>query len=673
MAATTVAINLEAKTSGTESVKSLKTQIREATQEAVLLAQKFGEFSPEATAAAQNVAKLKDQMGDFQQRVAALNPDKFAAIGTVVKGMTGGIQAAQGAMALFGSESEDVQKALLKVQGAMAFAQGMDQLMAMKNSFGAMAQLIKTNVIAAFTTLKGAIIATGIGALAILIGVVVNNFEAISDWIMSSPLGSLIRAVGDLVQQFTDFVGITSEAERQLDKLSAANERANEDMENRIKVLTAQGGKEKDIYAMRVKQANNELQTLRETLKVKGKLSEDEAKQFREAKTKLLVLSAEYDKKLKDDTKKAAEDAQKTAEENYKKAVEIAKQRAENERNTLLSLNEEKRKALETAAKNETELAAVKYTNDLERIKEAKANELRQENLTATAKENINKKFQLQETAAKAAYDKTLLDIDKKQAEEAKKVAADLAAWKKGKDEEELTGLNDFYKKKQLVAIQNNATPEQLAALELQRMEEEKRLRLEQGQSIVDIELQIAAKKKEVYDKDVEAKKKAEEDKQKAEEATLKMTAEGFAAIGDLATTFAGQSEEQQRKAFEIKKAASTAQAIVETYMAAQSAYASQMAIPTPDAPVRAAIAAGLAIASGLTRVAAIKKTKFESKDAGGGGGGNVPAAPSFTPTAGGALPDEGQFGGMGRVYVLEGDITKTQTRVRRLRNTSVV
>jgi hypothetical protein len=308
---------------------------------------------------------------------------------------------------------------------------------------------------------------------------------------MSSPLGSLIRAVGDLVQQFTDFVGITSEAERQLDKLSAANERANEDMENRIKVLTAQGGKEKDIYAMRVKQANNELQTLRETLKVKGKLSEDEAKQFRELKTKLLVMSAEYDKKLKDDTKKAAEDAQKTAEENYKKAVEIAKQRAENERNTLLSLNEEKRKALETAAKNETELAAVKYTNDLERIKEAKANELRQENLTATAKENINKKFQLQETAAKAAYDKTLLDIDKKQAEEAKKVAADLAAWKKGKDEEELTGLNDYYKKKQLVAVQNNATPEQLAQIELARMEEEKRLLLEQKKSTTDIELQI--------------------------------------------------------------------------------------------------------------------------------------------------------------------------------------
>ncbi len=43
MATTTVAINLEAKTKGTDSVKSLKAQIREATNEATELAQKFGD------------------------------------------------------------------------------------------------------------------------------------------------------------------------------------------------------------------------------------------------------------------------------------------------------------------------------------------------------------------------------------------------------------------------------------------------------------------------------------------------------------------------------------------------------------------------------------------------------------------------------------------------------
>ncbi len=41
---TTVAVKINASTGGTESVKSLKAQIREATNEAVLLAQKFVSF-----------------------------------------------------------------------------------------------------------------------------------------------------------------------------------------------------------------------------------------------------------------------------------------------------------------------------------------------------------------------------------------------------------------------------------------------------------------------------------------------------------------------------------------------------------------------------------------------------------------------------------------------------
>jgi len=189
------------------------------------------------------------------------------------------------------------------------------------------------------------------------------------------------------------------------------------------------------------------------------------------------------------------------------------------------------------------------------------------------------------------------------------------------------------------------------------------------GQSTVDLELQIAQKKKEIRDKDIEEQKQAELQK-------IELAKGGFQAIGELATAFAGSSEEAQRRAFEINKAASIATAIIDTYTAAQGAYKSQMAIATPDAPVRAAVAAGIAIAQGLARVAQIKKTQFQSKDAAGGGaggGGGVPTAPALAPTAGGTLPDEQQFGGMGRVYVLEGDITKTQTRVRRLRNTSVV
>jgi len=179
MATTTVAINLEAKTKGTDSVKSLKTQIREATQEAAAMAQKFGEFSPQALQATKRVAELKDTMQDLQQRVQALNPDKFEAIGKMVGGVASGIQAAQGAMALFGAESEDVQKALLKVQGAMALAQGIQGVLDAGKQFRAFGQ-IAVSAFNAMTTASKAFLATGIGLLVTAIAYVATNFDELA-------------------------------------------------------------------------------------------------------------------------------------------------------------------------------------------------------------------------------------------------------------------------------------------------------------------------------------------------------------------------------------------------------------------------------------------------------------------------------------------------------------
>jgi len=104
--------------------------------------------------------------------------------------------------------------------------------------------------------------------------------------------------------------------------------------------------------------------------------------------------------------------------------------------------------------------------------------------------------------------------------------------------------------------------------------------------------------------------------------------------ISDLAGAFAGQSERQQRKAFQIQKASSIATTTIDTYMAAQAAYYSQLAIPTPDAPIRANVAAGIAIAQGLARVAIISKQQFNgSGGASGGstGGGSIPSAGGTT------------------------------------------
>ena len=72
---------------------------------------------------------IKDDIGDLNDTIKTFNPEgKVQAFGNVMGGVASGIQGAVGAMALFGVESEETQKMLLKVQAASAFA-SVDKMM----------------------------------------------------------------------------------------------------------------------------------------------------------------------------------------------------------------------------------------------------------------------------------------------------------------------------------------------------------------------------------------------------------------------------------------------------------------------------------------------------------------------------------------------------------------
>ena len=179
-----------------------------------------------------------------------------------------------------------------------------------------------------------------------------------------------------------------------------------------------------------------------------------------------------------------------------------------------------------------------------------------------------------------------------------------------------------------------------------------------------------------------EIEKKKLEDQKIIEQQKIQLASSGFATIGELANAFAGESEQSQKRAFNINKAAGIAQTIIDTFAAAQGAYKSQMTIPDPSAPVRAAVAAGIAVAQGLARVAAISKTQFKSTSSvsstpvpsvGGGGASTTPppifANPQTTMlgTDGAAMNGQGQGMQPMRAYVVERDIQQTTSRVRRL------
>lgn len=167
---------------------------------------RFKELSKEA-------GTLKDAIGDVSARVNVLASDtqKLDAMISTATGIAGAFSVAQGAVALFGDENEDLQKALLKVQGTMAILNGLQAVQATLNKDSAFSVTVLGAAQTAYNAVVGtstglmkvfrlALAATGIGAAILLVGALVANWDKISESVMNSikPLKDFSEKLGGL-------------------------------------------------------------------------------------------------------------------------------------------------------------------------------------------------------------------------------------------------------------------------------------------------------------------------------------------------------------------------------------------------------------------------------------------------------------------------------------------
>ena len=224
--------NLKKSLGDTEaSTKSLKQQLKEATAEVAQKAEKYGEASKETVQAAKRAAELKDRIEDANDAIMAFKGEgAFLATGKALQSVASGFAAAQGAMGLFGSESENVEKAILKVQSAMALAQGLEGL---EDAGRAFTQL-KTVAVDAFNSIKAAIGSTGIGALVIALGAVYYYWDDIKE---------AVSGVSEEQQRLNEKTSANLEiSKKNLDSLGAQDN-----------ILKLQGKSEKEIIALKLK------------------------------------------------------------------------------------------------------------------------------------------------------------------------------------------------------------------------------------------------------------------------------------------------------------------------------------------------------------------------------------------------------------------------------------
>lgn len=698
MPKSTAAVEVEVlpKNGADTVVKNFKQQLKDAKNEAQLMVITFGEFSAEALAAQKKVAELSDKMDDFNDRVKALNPDKFAKVQTVVQGVSRGFQAAQGAMALFGSESEDLQKTLVKVQGAMALADGLEGLGKIQQQFLAIGKSVVGPVISAFkafgTAARTAIASTGIGVLVVALGAIVAYWD-------------------DIRMALT---GVNKETEK-LNKTSSENlknsKEQTDEFETQVNSLKLQGKTEKEIEQLRIKAYDNEIERNIERLnflKTTQKAQVDAVqsnfdfvnkglKIFQAPLVALLKVidvarrALGYESNLANQATESVasllfdpkETKKKSDEEikNVDKYIKELKSKRDASRLNIKKADEEATKTATDNSKNrlktEQQIQAQLLTDNAvtlqQKLEAAKATfAIEKEELL---KQGVSKKL-IQEKE-NAILEKVTKDFNEKKKADEEKAAADLKASKDKFVAADMQQIQDkyqqeinFIKLRDANLTDQTSTNKQIAELELKSLEDQFAEKQKLGENTVALEQQIADKKRGIREQEIaEEEKKAQKEKE-IQTAKYQAINESLNAITDIYSAFANSSEEDQKKAFEVNKAAQIAQAIVNTYQGVTAALTS-----VPLFPGQQFINAGLVLASGIAAVKKISDTKFESKSI----NGNMPSQQSgqgtmqsFAPRMSTLNTNESLTQNR-KVYVTEGDITRTQRRVSNNQSISVV
>jgi|694.fasta_scaffold07177_27 enamine deaminase RidA (YjgF/YER057c/UK114 family) len=274
-----------------DNSKSLKAQYKEAVLEVQKLADAFGETSVEVANAAKKAAELKDKIEDVNDAIQAQKGEgAFIALGKSVSAVANGFSAVQGAMGLVGVESEEVQQAMLRVQSAMALAQGLEGLEDAGRAFKQLGAVVKSTTIftsaynfvmgisnketlanvaiteadsvaktglsastVGLTTVTGgattamklfrfALIATGIGAIIVLVGLLIANFDKVTK-VVTTLSGYVIKAydyfdnlgtgIKVLIGIFFPFIGVVYGAIKALEYFNVIDTKNERNMQAR--------------------------------------------------------------------------------------------------------------------------------------------------------------------------------------------------------------------------------------------------------------------------------------------------------------------------------------------------------------------------------------------------------------------------------------------------------
>lgn len=644
-----------------KTVQSFKQELRQASEEVVKIQHEFGDLSPQALAAAKRVAELRDKIQEAREVSELFDPGaKFKAFTNVAAGLASGFGAVQGSMALLGGQSQEVEQAILKVQSALALSQGLSTLGDISKDFSRLKTIVsessvvvKANAVAnkaaaftmrlfggsveatssSFKFLKGAIAATGIGLLLVLVSEAVGFFKDLSN--AAADAAEAEKNALEMKEKYAD-VGLKGE-------------QAYLNRKEQIEVAKARiaGKSEKEIFdiqQMYQKQRLSSLNRYSQEIGAEGEAGVAAKEQIKDLENKIQVDGLEFqaaaNKKKLDDLKAANE-----------KAAQLSKQRIDAARR----LNEELRKegAIGGAgSEQDRELAKLQQEYDAKRtiLIQGGENTLELERVYLQKRleifEKYNKERQDKFDDATKEENKKNFDRISEQIEQ-EKAAADLKVQNKQKEVDNIIAAAAG-----VVSAEGMSYQERMAIISTGEANLLANTSLTQEQRTM-IEQAFSNARKEIARTEKEAKR----DMLNQEASLLDASAE-----------LAGKSTA-------AGKALAVAATLISTYTSAQKAYESQfLPVPDPTSPVRGAIAAATAAIGGLAKVKAIASVPVPGQSGGGGiaGGVSAPLQPTLTNSTTQLNPNQvAQINNQGnqaiKAYVVTTDINSDSERIARI------
>jgi len=464
-----------------------------------------GEDSEEFNKLAQAAASLKDRVEEANEKIESMNPDKFKGLNQMASGAATGIQLATASMSLLGVESEDAQKAMMRVQAAMAFAQAINDIDKLKKGFQAFNAAVSANPIVAVTL---ALVA----------------------------LGTAIYKVWSAQQ---DANSELAKATREYEKQKKVTAELVREKSQEVELLEAQGASTEKVIAAK-----------RQMI----------AAQIAEAEASILVNQRKVEEVKTNDS----------LWESLMRTADVVNGTNNSEAAIAINKKERAAESLQQIEDQKIAIDELKHQLELLDVQEEQAAEKKKED---NVKAYVDKK---------AIKDQELID---------QKALNDQMIWENERLGEELIAQMEA----------ENAAQDALIA-----EHDQHRLQMYNADRLA---------KYNAWKKADDAIKEGEKKAQKREEMINDWR------INSIKSTLSIASELFKNNA-NAQKAISAATTLVDTYVAAQKAYVSQIIPLDPSSVVRAQIAAGIAIVSGLARVAAIMRVDTSGASASSGGGG---------------------------------------------------